>query len=192
MTSLSQKHLDPSLFLHTTSKLAWFHYLAVTEHNNWLFVSHLQDDLQPSTTTLASDCNSCMGERADVGDREVEGEVCGSPYDGDKVSCQCGQQAPPRGRLRGCSELGFCRTSRLGGSNPLQSYHVAIIYGDRCGTTIWEVWPPRWHTCDNTWKIEGVDRDGLGFLHRPGFGGYACQNLCFTHTYDLTKAKGTH
>jgi hypothetical protein len=27
---------------------------------------------------------------------------------------------------------------------------------------------------------------------RPGFGVYACQNLCFTHIYDLTKAKGTH
>jgi hypothetical protein len=62
MTSLSQKHLDPSLFLHTASNLARFHYLAVTEHNNWLFVPHLQDDLQPSTATLASDCNSCMGE----------------------------------------------------------------------------------------------------------------------------------
>jgi hypothetical protein len=41
-------------------------------------------------------------------------------------------------------------------------------------------------------KIRGVDRDGLGFLCTSHFGGYACQNLCFTHTYDLTKAKGTH
>jgi hypothetical protein len=32
--------------------------------------------------------------------------------------------------------LGFHRTSRFRGSNPLQSYHVAIIYGDRYGRAI--------------------------------------------------------
>jgi hypothetical protein len=39
----------------------------------------------------------------------------------------------------GCSGLGFRRTSRFGDSNPLYSYHVAIIYVDRCGRAISEV-----------------------------------------------------